>query len=73
MSSSVTRDVAHIERFNGTNFPQWKYGVFLLLEEHDLLSIVEVLHLTIYTRIQLYLTLYSVYIKRARRRSQMKL
>ena len=39
--SSVSRDTSHIEKFNGTNFPQWKYGVFLLLEQHDLMSLVE--------------------------------
>ena len=39
--SSIFRDTSHIEKFNGANFPQWKYDIFLLLEQHSLLDIVE--------------------------------
>jgi hypothetical protein len=41
MASSTLRDVGHIEKLNGRNFPQWKFGVWLLLEHCNLVPLVE--------------------------------
>jgi hypothetical protein len=37
---STTRDVSHIVKFNGQNFPLWKFGFWILLEQHDLVKVV---------------------------------
>ena len=37
MANSTLRDVSHIEKFNGHNFPQWKFGV----EQYNLVPLVE--------------------------------
>jgi hypothetical protein len=41
MNCSGSRDVSHIIKFNGTNFPLWKLGLFVSLEEQEVLSIVD--------------------------------
>ena len=41
MANSTLRDVSHIEKFNGHNFPQWKFGVWLILEQYNLVPLVE--------------------------------
>ncbi|EFX60424.1 hypothetical protein DAPPUDRAFT_335029, partial [Daphnia pulex] len=38
--NNTTRDVGHIVKFNGQNFPLWKFGFWILLEQHDLVKIV---------------------------------
>jgi hypothetical protein len=37
---NTTRDVGHIVKFNGQNFPLWKFGFWILLEQHELVKIV---------------------------------
>ena len=34
------KDVAHIAKFNGQNYSLWKLGLWVLLEQHDLISVV---------------------------------
>lgn len=34
------RDVNHIAKFNGQNFPLWKLGFWILLQQHELVKIV---------------------------------
>lgn len=41
MANISTKDISHIVKFDGTNFPSWKYGVWLLLEKYQLIPIVE--------------------------------
>ncbi|EFX69780.1 hypothetical protein DAPPUDRAFT_328739 [Daphnia pulex] len=41
MNCSRPKDVSHIIKFNGTNFPLWKLGLFVSLEEQEVLSIVD--------------------------------
>ncbi|KZS13015.1 Uncharacterized protein APZ42_021956 [Daphnia magna] len=41
MTCSGSKDVSHIMKFNGTNFPLWKLGLFVSLEELEVLSIVD--------------------------------
>jgi hypothetical protein len=38
--NSTLREVSHIAKFNGTNFSLWKFGTWLLLEQHNLVGIV---------------------------------
>ncbi|EFX75146.1 hypothetical protein DAPPUDRAFT_323688 [Daphnia pulex] len=40
MANSTPREVNHIAKFNGTNFSLWKFGTWLLLEQHNLVGIV---------------------------------
>ena len=40
MSSFASKDVSHISKFNGSNFPFWKFQICLMLEQHELLDIV---------------------------------
>ena len=40
MSNSSFREVSHIAKFNGRNFALWKFGCWLLLEQHNLVQIV---------------------------------
>ena len=40
MSSTTLREVSHIAKFDGTNFPVWKLGLWVLLEQHSLIDIV---------------------------------
>lgn len=37
----TVKEVSHIPKFDGTNFPQWKYGTWLILEQHELIPVVE--------------------------------
>lgn len=38
--SSTLREVSHIAKFDGTNFPLWKLGLWVLLEQHNLIELV---------------------------------
>ena len=38
---SKLKDAAHIAKFDGSNFSLWKFGCWLLLEQHDLVKVVE--------------------------------
>ncbi|XP_045023103.1 uncharacterized protein LOC123467128 [Daphnia magna] len=38
---NISKDVSHIPKFNGKNYPSWKYGVWLLFRQHELTDIVE--------------------------------
>ena len=38
--SSPNREVSHVVKFNGINFPIWKFGCWLKLEQHNLVKIV---------------------------------
>ncbi len=40
MTSSTSKDVSHIVKFNGTNFPSWKFGIWMFLEKHKLVAVV---------------------------------
>lgn len=41
MANSTATDVGHIAKFDGSNSPSWKYGVWMLLEKNRLISIVD--------------------------------
>ena len=34
------KDVAHIAKFDGQNYSLWKLGLWVLLEQHDLINVV---------------------------------
>ena len=36
----TSKDVAHIPKFNGTNFTNWKFQLFMVLEHFKVLKIV---------------------------------
>ena len=36
------RDISHIDKFNGTNFQQWKYGISLILFQYEIKDTAEV-------------------------------
>ncbi len=38
--SLSSKDVSHVVKFNGTNFPFWKFQLCLVLEQYDLVPIV---------------------------------
>ena len=38
--SFTSKDVSHIVKFDGGNFPFWKFQVWLVLEQHDLVDLV---------------------------------
>ncbi|KAI9555974.1 hypothetical protein GHT06_018532 [Daphnia sinensis] len=40
MTCSGSKDVSHIIKINGTNLPLWKLGLFVSLDELEVLSIV---------------------------------
>jgi hypothetical protein len=40
MANSPTREVSLVVKFNGKNFPLWKFGCWLKLEQHNLVNIV---------------------------------
>ena len=40
MAINPFKDVGHLTKFDGTNFTRWQQGLFLILEQHDLLKIV---------------------------------
>jgi hypothetical protein len=40
MANSPTREVSHVVKFNGKNFPLLKFGCWLKLEQHNLVNIV---------------------------------
>lgn len=40
-NANVTKDTDHIEKFNGTNFPSWKYGIWMYLEKKGYTQLVE--------------------------------
>ena len=37
--SSAQRDVSHIAKYDEANFSLWKLGLFVLLEQHDLIDV----------------------------------
>jgi len=37
---ATSRDTSHIPKFDGTNFPSWKFGIWMLLERHRLTEVV---------------------------------
>ncbi len=39
MTTIPLKDVGHLTKFDGTNFTRWQQGLFLTLEQHDLLKI----------------------------------
>jgi hypothetical protein len=41
MTSPTLKDVGHIAKFDGKNFPLWKFGCWVILEHHNLLPIVD--------------------------------
>ncbi|EFX64351.1 hypothetical protein DAPPUDRAFT_334291, partial [Daphnia pulex] len=41
MANNTAKDVGHISKFDGSNFPSWKYGVWMLLEKNRLISVVD--------------------------------
>ena len=41
MANNTAKDVGNISKFNGSNFPSWKYGVWMLLEKNRLVSVVD--------------------------------
>jgi hypothetical protein len=41
MAANTSKDVGHIAKFDGTNFPSWKYGIWMFLEKNRLTSIVD--------------------------------
>lgn len=38
---NVSKDVSHIPLFNGLNYPEWKFGIWLLFRRHSLTEVVE--------------------------------
>ncbi|XP_045022796.1 uncharacterized protein LOC123466640 [Daphnia magna] len=40
MENSPTRETDHVVKFNGKTFPLWKFGCWLKLEQHNLVTIV---------------------------------
>ena len=42
MDLSRRLDIKHIDKFDGTNYQQWKHGLLMELELVELLDIVEV-------------------------------
>jgi hypothetical protein len=40
MTTIPLKDVGHLTKFDGSNFTRWQQGLFLTLEQHDLLNIV---------------------------------
>lgn len=40
MSASTLREVSHIAKYDGQNFSLWKLGLWVLLEQHDLIRVV---------------------------------
>lgn len=36
-----SKDVNNIVKFDGSNFPFWKFQIFLIFEQHNLLEIVQ--------------------------------
>lgn len=39
--ASTSKDVGHISKFDGTNFPSWKYGIWMFLEKNRLIPVVD--------------------------------
>jgi hypothetical protein len=37
--NSTQKDVSHITKYDGANFSLWKLGLFVLLEEKDLIDV----------------------------------
>ena len=47
MDLSRRLDIKHIDKFDGTNYQQWKHGLLMELELIELLDIVEVFNILI--------------------------
>jgi hypothetical protein len=41
-NNNVLRDTAHIPKFDGSNFHTWKFGMMLLLRNHDLQHVLDI-------------------------------
>jgi hypothetical protein len=41
-SQKTSRDVSHITKFNGTNFPMWKFVCWLLFDKFGFVDLVSV-------------------------------
>lgn len=41
MASPTTKEISHIAKFDGTNFPSWKYGMWMFLEKNKLTNVME--------------------------------
>ena len=37
--NSALKDVSHIAKYDGANFSLWKLGLFVLLEQNDLIEV----------------------------------
>ena len=37
--NSTQKDVSHIAKYDGANFSLWKLGLFVLLEQNDLIDV----------------------------------
>ena len=40
MAGTTYKDVSHIVKFDGSNFPSWKFGIWMFLEKHKLSPVV---------------------------------
>ncbi|KZS09563.1 Uncharacterized protein APZ42_026188 [Daphnia magna] len=40
MVNSSIKEVSHIAKLDGTNFPSWNYGIWMFLEKHKLIPVV---------------------------------
>ena len=36
----VSKDVSYMAKFDGSNFPFWKFQIWIIFEQHDLVGIV---------------------------------
>ena len=41
MTTTTSKDVSHIIKFDGKNFSSWKFGIWMFLEKHKLIPVVE--------------------------------
>jgi hypothetical protein len=40
MTTLTAKDVGHVEKLNGTNFPFWKFQISFILKQHGLMDLV---------------------------------
>ena len=40
MATLTAKDVGHVEKLSGTNFPFWKFQISFVLRQHGLMDIV---------------------------------
>ncbi|KAI9553756.1 hypothetical protein GHT06_019014 [Daphnia sinensis] len=41
MANQALRDIQLMAKFDGSNYPSWKYGILMVLEKQMLLSVVD--------------------------------